>query len=359
MDNTKISIQGVTFVKLHGVLILLAMSAFSCFAFAQSKSKIAELNGQVISQEELNQTAAAALRGLETKRLQNDASLAQEKQEIMTKALDELVANKLIEAEAKKQNVSAEKLMETEVDSHVRTPSDADADAFYEANKARIPIPKEQAMPQVKEYLMQRNRDQSHDAYIARLKKEYGYKSYLERKRVKIETAGYPPLGPDNAAVTIVEFSDFECPFCGGLFPTLKEVEKNYAGKIRVVYRQFPLANIHPHAAKAAEAALCAFEQQHFWEFHDSMFGNQKELSIPDLKQRAIELKLDTQKFNECIDSGREVATIQKDIQEGARVGVTGTPAMFINGRFLSGNQPYAAIKEMIEDELQRKQASK
>ena len=346
-------------MKSHGVLISLVMLAFSCIAFAQSNSKVAEINGQVISQEELNQTAAAALRGLETKRLQNDASLAQEKQEIMTKALDELVADKLIEAEAKKQNVSPEKLMQNEVDSHVRAPSDAEADAFYEANKARIPIPKEQAMPQVKEYLLQRNRDQSHDAYIARLKKEYGYKSYLEPLRVKIETAGYPTLGPDNAAVTIVEFSDFECPFCGGLFPTLKEVEKNYAGKIRVVYRQFPLANIHPHAEKAAEAALCAFEQQHFWEFHDSMFGNQKELSIPDLKQRAVDLKLDTQKFNECIDSGREVATIQKDIQEGARVGVTGTPAMFINGRFLSGNQPYAAIKEMIEDELQRKQASK
>jgi protein-disulfide isomerase/Skp family chaperone for outer membrane proteins len=346
-------------VKLHRVLIFLAVLAFSCLAFAQSNSKVAEVNGQVISQEELNQAAADDLKGLETKRLQNDASLAQEKQEIMARALDELVANKLIEAEAKKQNISPEKLLESEVDSHVHPPSDADANAFYEANKARIPIPKEQAMPQVKEYLLERNRAQSHDEYIAKLKKQYGYKSYLEPLRVKVETAGYPTLGPDDAPVTIVEFSDFECPFCGGLYPTLKEVEKNYSGKMRVVYRQFPLTNVHPHAEKAAEASLCAFEQQRFWEFHDSMFGNQKELSIPDLKQRAVDLKLDTQKFNECIDSGREAAAIQKDIQEGARVGVTGTPAMFINGRFLSGNQPYAAIKDMIEDELQRKQASK
>lgn len=346
-------------MKLHRILILLGVLACGCPAFAQSNSKVAEVNGQVISQEELNRAAAEDLKGLETKRLQTDASLAQEKQEIMARALNELVADKLIEAEAKKQNVSPEKLLENEVDGKVQSPSDADADAFYEGNKARIPIPKEQAMPQVKQYLLERNRAQAHDNYIAQLKKEYGYKSYLEPLRIKIEAGSYPTLGPDSAPVTIVEFSDFECPFCGGLFPTLKEVEKNYAGKIRVVYRQFPLTNVHPHAEKAAEASLCAFEQQHFWEFHDSMFGNQKELSLADLKQRAVDMKLDTQKFNECIDSGRQVAAIQKDIQEGARAGVTGTPAMFINGRFLSGNQPYATIKDMIEDELQRKQAAK
>jgi protein-disulfide isomerase len=338
----------------------MGLLAFSRLALAQSNPKgVAEVNGAAITQEELNQAAADDLKGLETKRLQTDASLAQEKQEIMTRALDELVANKLIEAEAKKQNIAPEKLLENEVDSKVQPPSDADAEAFYEANKARIPIPKEQAMPQVKQYLLERNRSQAHDDYIARLKKEYGFKSYLEPLRVTVETEGYPSKGPNNAPVTIVEFSDFECPYCGGLFPTLKEVEKNYEGKLRIVYRQFPLNNIHPHAEKAAEASLCAFEQQHFWEFHDSMFGNQKELSIPDLKQRAVNFKLDTAKFNDCIDSGREAAAIQKDIEAGARAGVSGTPAIFINGRFLSGNQPYATIKNMIEDELQRKQASK
>jgi predicted DsbA family dithiol-disulfide isomerase len=347
-------------VKVHRVLILLALLSFSRLAFSQTNPKgVAEISGQFITQEELNQAAANDLKGLETKRLQNDATLAQDKQEIMTKALDELVANKLIETEAKKQNIAPEKLLESEVDNKVKAPTEAEADAFYEANKARIPIPKEQAMPQVMGYLLERNRDQTREAFIKRLKKDYGYKSYLEPLRINIETAGYPTIGPANAPITIVEFSDFECPFCGGLFPTLKQVEKDYADKLRVVYREFPLNSIHPHAEKAAEAALCAFEQQHFWEFHDSMFGNQRELNVDDLKKRAVDMKLDTQKFNECIDSGREVPAIQKDIQEGARAGVTGTPAMFINGRFLSGNQPYQAIKDVIEDELERKQAAK
>jgi len=347
-------------VKLHCALILAALAFLTGTAFAQSNAnRVAVVNGQTITQEELDRAATNDLRNLETKRLQNDATLAQDKQQVLTRALEQLAADKLIEAEAKKLNMSKEQLLDAEVNSNLETPSDDDVEAFYNANKDRIPIPKEQALPQVKQYLMERSRSRYYDALITRLKKQYGFKSYLEPLRAKIETAGFPAKGPATAPVTIVEFSDFECPYCGGLFPTMKQVEKNYADKIRIVYRQFPLANIHPHAEKAAEASLCAYDQQHFWEFHDSMFGNQKELSIADLKQRAVALKLDTAKFNECLDSGRQVAAIQSDIQEGARVGVTGTPALFINGRMLSGNQPYSEIKELIDDELQRSQSSK
>ena len=258
-------------------------------------------------------------------------------------------------AEAVKEKKTKEQLLEAEVDSNVETPSNEEVEAFYEANKERIPIPKEQALPQVKQYMVERSRAQFRDMLIARLKKDFGFKSYLEPLRAQIATAGFPSRGPAAALVTIVEFSDFECPYCGGLFPTLKQVEKNYPQTVRIVYRQFPLANIHQHAEKAAEASLCANEQQKFWEFHDSMFGKQSELSVADLKQRAVDLKLNTQAFNQCLDSGRHAAAIQTDIQEGARNGVSGTPALFINGRLLTGNQPYAEIKEIIEDELQRK----
>ena len=347
-------------MKLHHALIVLTMLTLTAAGFAQSNSnRVAVVNGQAITQEELDKVAASDLRNLETKRLQNDASLLQDRQEILARALEQLAADKLIEAEAKKQNISKEQLLDAEVNSNVDTPSNEEVEAFYDANKSQIPIPKEQALPQVKQYMIERSRSRYHDALITRLKKQYGFKSYLEPLRAKIETTGFPTKGPAAAPVTIVEFSDFECPYCGGLFPTLKQVENNYADKIRIVYRQFPLSNIHPHAEKAAEASLCAFEQQHFWEFHDSMFGNQRELSVADLKQRAVDLKLDTAKFNECLDSGRQVAAIQSDIQEGARVGVTGTPALFINGRMLSGNQPYSEIKEIIEDELQRTQSPK
>jgi predicted DsbA family dithiol-disulfide isomerase/Skp family chaperone for outer membrane proteins len=342
-------------LKLHQGLIICALLAFAGVAGAQSNSdRVAVVNGQVITQQELQRAAEAELKNLETRRLQNESSLAQDKQQVLTKALEELVAEKLIQAEAAKEKKTKEQLLEAEVESNVETPSDAEVEAFYDSNKERIPIPKAQALPQVKQYLVDRSRARFRDMLISRLKKEYGFKSYLEPLRAQVATAGFPSKGPAAALVTIVEFSDFECPYCSGLFPTLKQVEKNYAQQVRIVYRQFPLANIHPHAQKAAEASLCANEQQKFWEFHDSMFGKQSELSVPDLKQRAVDLKLDTQAFNQCLDSGRQAAAIQADIQEGARNGVTGTPALFINGRLLSGNQPYSEIKDIIDDELQR-----
>ncbi len=345
-------------MRLHCGLISLAILAFAAVASAQSNSnRVAVVNGQTITQEELEKAAAGELKGLETRKLQNDASLSQDKQEILQKALDELVAEKLIEAEAAKEKKTKEQLLEAEVESNIDTPSAEEVEAFYDANKERIPITKDQALPQVKAYMIERSRSRYRDMLVTRLKKDFGYKSYLEPLRAQISSAGFPSRGVATAPVTIVEFSDFECPYCGGLFPTLKQVEKNYPQTVRIVYRQFPLSNLHPHAMKAAEASLCANEQNKFWEFHDSMFGNQRELSIADLKQRAVDLKLDTQAFNQCLDSGKEAAAIQTDIQEGARAGVSGTPAMFINGRFLSGNQPYSEIKDVIEDELQRKGA--
>jgi len=327
-------------------------------AFAQSNAnRVAVVNGQTITQQELEKAAAADLKNLETRRLQNESSLAQDRQEVLTKALEELAANKMIEAEAVKQKKTKEELLDAEVNSNVDVPADAEVDAFYEANKERIPIPKAEALPQVKQYMIERSRSRYREMLLARLKKEYGFKSYLEPLRAQLATAGFPTRGSANAPVTIVEFSDFECPYCGGLFPTLKQVEKNYPEQVRIVYRQFPLTNIHPHAQKAAEASLCANEQKKFWEFHDSMFSNQKELSIADLRQRAVDLKLDAQAFNQCLDSGKHAGAIQSDIQEGARNGVTGTPALFINGRMLGGNQPYSEIRDLIEDELQRKSA--
>jgi protein-disulfide isomerase len=334
------------------------MLVFSAVASAQSNAnRAAVINGQVITQQELEKAAEADLKGLETRRLQNESAIAQDKQQILAKALEDLVFDKLVQAEAAKQQKTVQQLLEAEVESNVDTPSPEEVEAFYEANKDRIPIPKEQALPQVKQFMMERSRARFRDMLSNRLKKQYGFKSYLEPIRAQLATAGFPTRGPATAPVTIVEFSDFECPYCGGLFPTLKQVEKNYPEQVRIVYRQFPLTNIHPHAQKAAEASLCANEQQKFWEFHDSMFGNQRELSIPDLKQRAVDLKLKTQEFNQCLDSGRHTAAIQADIQEGARNGVTGTPALFINGRLLSGNQPYTEIRDLIEDELQRKAA--
>ncbi len=339
------------------LIAVLATFALATVVAAQSKpNRVAVINGQEVTEDELNKAAAADLRTWETKRAQTETNLAREKVELLQRALETIAADRLLDLEAAKNKITKQQLLQNEVESKVETPSPSQVEQFYESYKDRIPVPKAEALPQVKDFLIDQSRNRLRQALVDRLKKQYNFRSYLEPLRTEVATAGFPTRGPAGAPVTIVEFSDFECPYCGGLFPTLKEIEKNYGEKIKIVYRQFPLTNIHPYAQKAAEASLCANDQKRFWEFHDSLFGNQRELSVADLKQRAVNLKMDAAIFNQCLDSGKHAAAIQTDLQEGAKAGVTGTPALFINGRLLSGNQPYAQIKEVIDDELQRKE---
>lgn len=168
-------------------------------------------------------------------------------------------------------------------------------------------------------------------------------------------SANGPANGPADAPVTIVEFGDFECPHCGGLFPTLQTIRKNYGNQVRLVFRQFPSARIHPHSRKAAEASLCAHDQKRFWEYHDSLFGNQEDLAVDALKRRAVELGLDTATFNSCLDSGKKAAVVDDDMDAGEEAGVFTTPTMIINGRVLEGNHPYAMIERVIKFELNRR----
>ena len=252
------------------------------------------------------------------------------------------------------QRTKAE-LINIEVDSDLPHPPDEVVQSYYEFNKARFPGPRTQALEKVRKYLFDRTRRNTYDNYIHTLSQQYGVKTFLDPPRQQIATAGFPAKGPATAPVTIIEFSDFECPYCGNLEPTLKLVEKNYGDKVRFVYRQFPLPWVHPHALKAAEASLCASEQNRFWEFHDALFANQRDLTVEALKRRAADLKLDTVKFNSCLDSGNQAAVVSKDVAAGHQAGVEGTPTVFINGRMIYGTQAYPDFKEVIDAELQRK----
>jgi len=134
-----------------------------------------------------------------------------------------------------------------------------------------------------------------------------------------------------------VEFSDFQCPYCQRMAPTLKQVAEKFPNEVRIIYRQFPITNLHPFAFKAAEASLCANEQGKFWELHDTMFSDQTKLSVSELKEDARRLGMDQKKFNACLDSGRYVEQVQNDSKEAQRSGVTGTPAVFLNGVMVDG----------------------
>ena len=176
-----------------------------------------------------------------------------------------------------------------------------------------------------------------------------------EAVEVEFDENEDPVLVEKNAPVTIVEFSDFQCPFCERFASqTFDRIKTDYVdtGKVRFVYRDFPLEAIHNDARKSAEAAQCAHEQEKFWEYHDKLFENQDALSFDDLKEYAQDAGLDTDKFNDCLDNEKYKDEVQKDLDDGEKYGVTGTPAFFINGKLLSGAQPFENFKAVIETEL-------
>ena len=277
-----------------------------------------------------------------------------ERRQILERGLVLLVDEKLIEIEAAKRNMTSEALLETEIASKISEPTDQEVDAFYEQRKGQIRQPKEEVVERVRDYLKQQRGVEAHAVYVAELKKSHGYSTYLEPFRMPVEDSGFPSRGPEDAPVTVVEFSDFECPYCSRVNPALEQVIATYGDDVRIVFRQFPLSRIHANAQKAAEASLCAEEQGKFWQLHDAMFQDQRNLGLVSIKEKAALVGLDIDSFNTCLDTDRYADAVAADLAAGSQLGVTGTPAVFINGIFLSGAQPFEEFAKIIDAELSR-----
>ena len=270
-------------------------------------------------------------------------------------AIDEIAGEKLIEMEAKTRGTTTPELIDKEITSKIQPVSEGDVAAWYNANPSRVQgAALEQVKAPIRNLLTQQRSALAYEEFVDTLKAKTPVKMMLEAPRQKIETAGSPAQGPSNAPVEMVEFSDFQCPYCYRSFPTVKQVLTTYGTKVRFVYRNYPLPS-HPNARPAAEAAQCANEQGQFWAYHDRLFGDQSKLKDDDLKASAAALGMDAAKFNACFDSHKYKARVDADLQAGNEAGVNGTPAFFINGRLLSGAQPFDEFKKMIDEELARR----
>jgi protein-disulfide isomerase len=277
---------------------------------------------------------------------------AQEHQ-LRSQAIEELVAQELMSREAASRGISAEALESAEiVDKSVV--SDADAKSYYDANKDRIgAMPEAEALQRIKEGLGKQRQAERRAAFTRELRAKYEVKLLLEPYRVPVEVGDAPVRGNPAAPVTVVEFSDFQCPYCVRARPAVAAVREAYGDKVRWVFRHFPLG-FHQYAEKAGEAAACAGDQGRFWEMHDRLWANSTKLAVDDLKGYATALALDRKAFDDCLESGRYAGLLQRDQEAGAGYGVSGTPAFFVNGRPLVGAQPPEAFRAVIDDELQR-----
>jgi protein-disulfide isomerase len=281
--------------------------------------------------------------------------LSQALYEARRAALDEIVATKLFDAAAKAQGVERSALIEKEITSKVPTVTDTEIVAWYQANQNRVQgASLDQVRQPIRSLLTQERMRAVREEYLDTLKAKTPVRLMLEPPRQKIAASDSPTKGASNAPIEMIEFSDFQCPFCQRANPTVQQVLNTYGDRIRFVYRHYPLPN-HPNARPAAEAASCAGEQGKFWPYHDRLFANPSKLSAGDLKQAAAELGLDTAKFNACVDSHKEQAKVEADVRAGEDAGVDGTPAFFINGRMISGAQPFDVFKKVIDEELKRR----
>jgi protein-disulfide isomerase len=302
----------------------------------------------------VEKAAAEKLDNVRLQQLQCETKAKQQRHDVIATQARRMVQDRVLEAEAAKRGLSKEDLLATEIQGRAGQVTPEEAEAFYQQNKDRIGNrPKEQVLPQISQYLAQQRQAQAYKDFIDQLESKYQVAYHLEPFRVDLEVAGEPARGgPADAPVTIVEFSDFECPFCSRVEPTLAQVRETYGDKVRLVFKQFPLTNIHSRAQKAAEASLCAQDQGKFWELHDAMFGDQENLEVADLEAKAKKLGLDTAAFKQCLESGSKAAAVTEDVRQGSVAGVAGTPALFVNGQLLSGAVPYEKLAQTIDQEL-------
>ncbi len=306
----------------------------------------AKVGDQVVTLEELERALAPQL-----------AKLQDQKFQLMEGKLEELIEERLLAREAKQRGVTVEELFKAEVTSKVPEVTDAEVTAFMTQNKARLQGDEAELRPKVRNYLGSQKVQAGRRAYLAGLQQHVKVERFLEEPeptRIPVSAEHAFAQGPKDAPVTIVEFSDFQCPYCSRVVGTLKEVVRRYPKQVRLAYRDFPIASLHPKAHKAAEAARCAGEQGKFWEFHDRLFESQAQAAIEDFKRFAGELKLDSKRFAACLDSGKYAAAVQADVKEGTRLGITGTPTFFINGRLLVGALPLEMFQKAIDRELRR-----
>ena len=233
-------------------------------------------------------------------------------------------------------------------------PSDEDVKAMYDQYKDQIDGTLEEVQEQLREYLSAQRAAAAQQEFLAGLREKYGVEINLQPPTIEVGTGGRPAKGPADAPVTIIAFSDYECPYCKRAEETVAQVLEAYPDKVRYVHRDFPL-DFHANAHRAAQAARCAEDQGKFWELHAKLF-TADDITDAGIKALAKGIVGDGDAFDACLDSGKYKDAVDADLAAGQAVGVSGTPAFFVNGRSLSGAQPFEEFKKIIDAELARAQ---
>src|SRR5262245_18759547 len=324
------------------------MTGAAVWAQAPAPAKtLAEVNGQPITEDDIDKPIAIQL-----------AKLHEQIYLLRQQRLESAIRDRLLVQEAARRGITIQKLLDTEVTSKVGLVTEEEVEQFYQSNKGRFGTADEtEIRAQIRGGLQTQKISSQRDVFVQSLRKNATVVVNLQPPpvvRVAVSTDGAPVKGAVNAPVTIVEFTDFHCPFCKTVLPTLQELAAKYGDKVKLVFRDLPIDQLHPGARKAHEAARCAGDQGKFWAYHDVLFDKAPRASADDLKAYARQVGLDLARFDQCVASGKHADMVQRDIDEGTRLGLRGTPVFFINSELLMGAQPLENFARVIDRELAR-----
>jgi len=273
--------------------------------------------------------------------------------EIRKRALEQMAAEQALETAAAQAGKDRETLLREEIEKRAAV-TDEEVNAFYEQHKERYAGRSfDQLAPSLRRQLEQQKRQKAAEEYMSGLRASTGFESVLEAPRFEIAGDG-PTRGPEDAPIKLVEFSDYQCPFCKSAETVVSQVLERYPTQVQLVFRQFPLDNIHPQARGAAEAALCAEEQGKFWEYHKVLFHEAPKLGEAELGQYANQVGLDRAAFDACVAEKKHAARVQADVEAAEKIGVAGTPAFYVNGLPVASGRSLDQFAAVIDGELER-----
>ena len=303
-----------------------------------SDTVLAEVNGQKLTVAEFDQTEGTHL-------LQSRF----EYYEAERKALDELIDKHLLADQAQRDGITVDQLLQREVYSKLAPdPTDDQIRVYYEGMDSEKPF--DELKDKIRQHIHDARLSKAKTAYLKTLRSQAKIVIGLAPPSASVDLSDAFVEGNKDAPVVVVEFADYQCPYCQRVHPELDQLRKEFGNKVAIAYKDFPLP-MHPYAMKAAEAARCAGMQGKFWEFHDILFTDKK-LEVKDLKEQARLLHLDGDRFDSCLDSGQTAGSVERDAEEGRRLGLTGTPSFFVNGHFSSGALSYATLRDMVAQQL-------
>ncbi|MGV8039031.1 MAG: DsbA family protein [Thermoanaerobaculaceae bacterium] len=319
------------------------LPAANVSAAAVQEPAVATFAGQAITASQLEAEAGARLLKVRNEEYRIKAELARD-----------LAFGKLQDAAARTLGIDRVELYRQNVTAKSGEPAKEEVDDLLKRYRAQLPPDEAQARQQVVQFLTEQRTRTQEQTWRREMLAGARFRLLIEPPRASVGVSEQDPSrGPAGAPVTVVEFSDYQCPFCNRVQSSLHKLKETYGSKLRFVFRQLPL-DMHQHARLAAEAALCAGQQGKYWEMHDWLFANQQKIAPDVITAAAAELKLDPAAFAACLEKKTFAGKVEEDMRLAQSLGITGTPAFLVNGRFIEGAQPFEVFQEVVDDELAR-----